>query len=100
MDKQPVPKGHVSGENAPSTTYQYPHPSDQFPTHVMVLEPYSHQVGGHSTMFRFSRRAVCKQLNNRENQFYEMIEQRHPDMLPFLPRWVSIFIQSSRIQHA
>lgn len=52
----------------------------------VVLEPYKHQVGGHSTIFRFSRRAVCKQLNNRENEFYERIEQRHPDMLKFLPR--------------
>jgi hypothetical protein len=53
----------------------------------VVLEPYKHQVGGHSTIFRFSRRAVCKQLNNRENEFYERIEQRHPDMLKFLPRY-------------
>ena len=52
----------------------------------VVLEPYKHQIGGHSTIFRFSRRAVCKQLNNRENEFYERIEQRHPDMLKFLPR--------------
>lgn len=58
------------------------------PKGAVVLEPYTHQVGGHSTMFRFSRRAVCKQLNNRENEFYERIEQRHPDMLRFLPRWV------------
>lgn len=59
------------------------------PRGAVVLEPYSHQVGGHSTMFRFSRRAVCKQLNNRENEFYERIEQRHPDMLRFLPRLVT-----------
>lgn len=59
----------------------------------VVLEPYKHQVGGHSTMFRFSRRAVCKQLNNRENEFYERIEQRHPDMLKFLPRYVLTHFQ-------
>jgi inositol-hexakisphosphate kinase len=58
------------------------------PTGAVQLEPYSHQVGGHSTIFRFSRRAVCKQLNNRENEFYERIERRHPDMLRFLPRFV------------
>ena len=58
------------------------------PKGAVVLEPYSHQVGGHSTIFRFSRRAVCKQLNNRENEFYERIERRHPDMLRFLPRFV------------
>lgn len=56
----------------------------------VVLEPYKHQVGGHSTIFRFSRRAVCKQLNNRENEFYERIEQRHPDMLKLLPRYIGV----------
>ncbi len=59
------------------------------PKGAVILEPYSHQVGGHSTLFRFSRRAICKQLNNRENEFYERIEQRHPDMLQFLPRLVT-----------
>jgi inositol-hexakisphosphate 5-kinase len=60
------------------------------PKGAVVLEPYSHQVGGHSTLFRFSRRAICKKLNNRENEFYERIEQRHPDMLQFLPRLVTV----------
>lgn len=60
------------------------------PKGAVVLEPYSHQVGGHSTIFRFSRRAVCKQLNNRENEFYERIERRHPDLLRFLPRLVNL----------
>ena len=56
------------------------------PKPAVVLQPYSHQVGGHSTVFQFSRQAVCKKLNNRENEFYERIEQRHPDMLRFLPK--------------
>lgn len=60
------------------------------PRTKVVLEPYKHQVGGHSTIFRFSKRAVCKQLNNRENEFYERIEQRHPDMLKFLPRYIGV----------
>ena len=58
------------------------------PVGAVELKPYRHQVGGHTTVFRFSRRAVCKQLNNRENQFYERIERRHPEMLRFLARWV------------
>ncbi|KAL6248472.1 inositol polyphosphate kinase kcs1 [Rhinocladiella similis] len=68
-------------------------PSDARVPHTrakVVLEPYRHQVGGHSTIFRFSRRAVCKQLNNRENEFYERIEHRHPDMLKFLPRYIGV----------
>ena len=65
----------------------------------VVLEPYKHQVGGHSTIFRFSRRAVCKQLNNRENEFYERIEQRHPDMLKFLPRQVATLLSLHFMKH-
>lgn len=60
------------------------------PVGAVELKPYRHQVGGHTTVFRFSRRAVCKQLNNRENQFYERIERRHPEMLMFLPRYIGV----------
>lgn len=65
------------------------------PVGAVELKPYRHQVGGHTTVFRFSRRAVCKQLNNRENEFYERIERRHPDMLVFLPRYVQIVLGCS-----
>lgn len=58
------------------------------PLEAIELIPYKHQVGGHTTIWRFSRRAVCKQLNNRENEFYETIERFHRDLLPFLPRYV------------
>lgn len=54
---------------------------------AVQLKPYNHQVGGHSTVYRFSRRAVCKQLNNRENEFYETVERFHPELLEFLPRY-------------
>ena len=56
------------------------------PKGAVMLEPYNHQVGGHSTVWKFSQQAICKQLNNRENEFYERIERRHPDMLRFLAR--------------
>ncbi|OJJ51056.1 hypothetical protein ASPZODRAFT_127059 [Penicilliopsis zonata CBS 506.65] len=62
----------------------------QAPLGAVELKPYRHQVGGHTTVFRFSRRAVCKQLNNRENEFYERIERRHPEMLMFLPRYIGV----------
>lgn len=52
------------------------------------LIPYKHQVGGHTTMWRFSNRAVCKELNNGENKFYEICEQKHPQLMKFLPRYV------------
>jgi inositol-hexakisphosphate kinase len=54
---------------------------------AIELIPYRHQVGGHTTMWRFSKRAVCKQLNNGENKFYEKVEHYHPKLLSFLPRY-------------
>ncbi|KAF7563340.1 hypothetical protein G7046_g809 [Stylonectria norvegica] len=62
----------------------------QAPLEAIELVPYKHQVGGHTTIWRFSRRAVCKQLNNRENEFYEIIERYHRDLLPFLPRYIGV----------
>ena len=59
------------------------------PLEAIELIPYRHQVGGHTTMWRFSKRAVCKQLTNRENEFYETIERYHPQLLKFLPRFVN-----------
>ncbi|KAF1974978.1 SAICAR synthase-like protein [Bimuria novae-zelandiae CBS 107.79] len=58
------------------------------PLGAVELKPYNHQVGGHTTVYRFSRRAVCKQLNNRENEFYETVERQHPELLDFLPSQV------------
>lgn len=56
------------------------------PLQAVELKPFKHQVGGHSTIFRFSRKAVCKQLSNKENEFYEIVEQGHPELLRFLPK--------------
>ena len=56
------------------------------PVGAVELKPYNHQVGGHSRVFRFSKRAVCKELSNRENVFYEAVEHQHPELLKFLPR--------------
>ena len=56
------------------------------PFRAVELKPYNHQVGGHTTVFRFSKRAVCKQLSNRENEFYEVIEREHPELLKYIPR--------------
>ena len=63
---------------------------EEKPLEAIELIPYKHQVGGHTTLWRFSKRAVCKQLNNRENEFYENIERYHRDLLPFLPRCVNL----------
>ncbi|KAI0542099.1 hypothetical protein GGR58DRAFT_453970, partial [Xylaria digitata] len=65
-------------------------PGPKVPLEAIELIPYKHQVGGHTTIWRFSKRAVCKQLNNRENEFYEKIERYHRDLLPFLPRYIGV----------
>ena len=58
----------------------------------VALKPYSHQVGGHSALFKFSRHAVCKPLIEKENAFYQDIEINRPERtLPVKPapqtRW-------------
>nr|OQO19858.1 hypothetical protein B0A51_12453 [Rachicladosporium sp. CCFEE 5018] len=60
------------------------------PLGAVELKPYRHQVGGHTTMYRFSRRAVCKQLNSKENMFYETVERHHPELLGFMPRYIGV----------
>ena len=71
------------------------HRGPKAPLGAVELKPYNHQVGGHTTVFRFSKRAVCKQLTNRENEFYEVIERKHPDLLKFLPRYVHLGVHSN-----
>ena len=46
------------------------------------LKPYTHQVGGHSALFKFSRHAVCKPLVEKENAFYQDIEINRPERTP------------------
>ena len=60
------------------------------PVGAVELKPYNHQVGGHTTVFRFSKRAICKKLSNRENEFYEVVERLHPELLRFLPRYIGV----------
>ncbi|KAG0651350.1 Inositol hexakisphosphate kinase 1 [Hyphodiscus hymeniophilus] len=60
------------------------------PLEAIELIPYRHQVGGHTTLWRFSKRAVAKQLSNRENEFYEKVERYHPQLLKFLPRYIGV----------
>ena len=62
------------------------------PLKAVQLKPYKHQVGGHTNVYSFSKQAICKQLNNRENEFYEVIERRHPELLKYLPRYVAFFL--------
>ncbi|GMM33957.1 inositol polyphosphate kinase [Saccharomycopsis crataegensis] len=62
---------------------------ENFPLKV-ELTPFVNKVGGHTAIFRFSHRAVCKALVNRENNWYENIEIRHPELLKFMPKYIGV----------
>lgn len=89
-DRDITPTGSLKTTHIPKDlTHVHDHQEkSKAPLEAIELIPYKHQVGGHTTMWRFSKRAVCKQLNNRENEFYEKIERYHPHLLKFLPRYV------------
>uniref|UniRef100_A0A2K5DDL0 Kinase n=1 Tax=Aotus nancymaae TaxID=37293 RepID=A0A2K5DDL0_AOTNA len=63
----------------------------------VLLEPFVHQVGGHSCVLRFNETTLCKPLVPREHQFYETLpaEMRKftpqykgkPQLLEGLPHW-------------
>lgn len=57
---------------------------------AVELRPFQNKVGGHTAIFRFSRRAVCKALVNRENLWYETVEVRHPELLGFVPKYIGV----------
>lgn len=54
------------------------------------LTPFKNKAGGHTAIFQFSHRAVCKILQNRENTFYETVEKFHKDLLAFLPKYIGV----------
>lgn len=67
------------------------------PPNVVQLQPFNNQVGGHNHIFQFSRRAVCKPLVSRENQFYEAVERDHPALLAFLPQYLGVLNVTYRL---
>lgn len=90
-DNERTPTGSPTRVNEVPTNYNRFIPEDDpsyMPPDAIELVPYRHQVGGHTKIWRFSSRAVCKKLDKRENAFYENIERYHPELLDFLPRYV------------
>lgn len=57
---------------------------------AVELQPFKNKVGGHTAIFKFSHRAVCKALVNRENTWYENIELTHPELLKFMPKYIGV----------
>ncbi|KAF9247114.1 SAICAR synthase-like protein [Melanogaster broomeanus] len=60
------------------------------------LRPFRNQVGGHSAIYKFTKRAVCKPLVSRENQFYETVEREAPPLLGFIPRYLGVMLVTYR----
>ena len=86
--------GEMTPRASPNTRKSYlssrlrkRHRAPAAPLGAVELKPFNHQVGGHTNLFRFSKRAICKQLSNRENEFYEVVERQHPELLKFLPKY-------------
>nr|KAF6335265.1 inositol hexakisphosphate kinase 2 [Pipistrellus kuhlii] len=50
----------------------------------VLLEPFIHQVGGHSCVLRFNETTLCKPLVPREHQFYETLPA---EMRRFTPQY-------------
>ncbi|CDO92304.1 unnamed protein product [Kluyveromyces dobzhanskii CBS 2104] len=57
---------------------------------AVELKPFTNKVGGHTAIFKFSERAVCKALVNTENNWYETIEREHQELLQFMPRYIGV----------
>uniref|UniRef100_A0A8C5R848 Kinase n=1 Tax=Leptobrachium leishanense TaxID=445787 RepID=A0A8C5R848_9ANUR len=53
----------------------------------VLLEPFIHQVGGHSSMMRYDDHTVCKPLVSREQRFYESLP---PEMKEFTPEYKGV----------
>lgn len=53
-----------------------------YPGKGVMLEPFVHQVGGHSCVLRFGEQTICKPLIPREHQFYKSLP---PEMRKFTP---------------
>lgn len=50
----------------------------------VMLEPFVHQVGGHSCVLRFGEQTICKPLIPREHQFYKNLPL---EMRKFTPQY-------------
>ncbi|KAH9938470.1 uncharacterized protein B0H18DRAFT_967300, partial [Fomitopsis serialis] len=73
-----------------------PFPQESLP-HI-PLRPFRNQVGGHSAIYKFTRRAVCKvPLVSRENLFYESVEREAPPLLDFIPRYLGVMLAASEL---
>uniref|UniRef100_A0A671W3T0 Kinase n=1 Tax=Sparus aurata TaxID=8175 RepID=A0A671W3T0_SPAAU len=58
-----------------------------YPGKGVMLEPFVHQVGGHSCVLRFGEQTICKPLIPREHQFYKSLP---PEVRKFTPQYKGV----------
>ncbi|XP_033482611.1 inositol hexakisphosphate kinase 2 [Epinephelus lanceolatus] len=58
-----------------------------YPGKGVMLEPFVHQVGGHSCVLRFGEQTICKPLIPREHQFYKSLPT---EMRKFTPQYKGV----------
>lgn len=56
------------------------------------LEPFAHQVGGHTLMMSYDESSVCKPLIHREKHFYKHMPQ---ELRTFTPQFRGGLLNSS-----
>ncbi|XP_078517913.1 inositol hexakisphosphate kinase 2 isoform X1 [Lissotriton helveticus] len=61
----------------------------------VILEPFLHQVGGHSCVLRFNDKTICKPLIQREHQFYETLPTEIRKFTPQYKGVVSVSFEGS-----
>lgn len=72
----------------------------------LELQPFKNKVGGHTEIFKFSARAICKTLLNKENEWYEFLETEYCNnneycgtLLKYMPRYIGILnVRKSSIE--
>lgn len=71
------------------------------------LQPFKNKVGGHTEIFKFSTRAICKTLANKENEWYEFLEKEFSEnnnqncgtLLKYMPKYIGILnVRKSSIE--
>ncbi|KAI8068979.1 hypothetical protein BDF21DRAFT_345330 [Thamnidium elegans] len=59
-------------------------------TSGITLLPFDNQVGGHTSIFRFSKKTICKPASYREQEVYNYLDLHHPELLPFLSQYLGV----------
>ncbi|KAI9016489.1 hypothetical protein CLU79DRAFT_762830 [Phycomyces nitens] len=69
-------------------------------TTSLPLLPFYNQVGGHASLFRFSKRAICKPVSKKEQEVYEHFDANHPQLLPFISHYLGVLNVTYRANHS